>query len=135
MGLGGISDPNWKVRRPFETKIFVLLFRRSPDVLILVTADSSSPSLSNRPPKILIRLFRITSMVVAYIFDMESPGITKSSMWETYRQRCNVAMIAFFFGRVKFHIRILDKLVAHTGQSTCLDEQKDKSDNKDMSRR
>ena len=43
-------------------------------------------------------------MVVAYIFDMQSPGITKDSLWETYRQACNMAKIAF--GKGEFHINV-----------------------------
>lgn len=60
---------------------------------------------------------------------MVSPGTTKSGLWETYRQRCNMAMIAF--GRVNF-ISGMDSLAALTGQSTGLNKQSDKSDNHDV---
>ena len=101
LGDGGISSASWKVRRPFATIIFVALLSResrrwSLDNLVVVSPDSSSSSWSNRPPEIFIRLLKITSMVVAYIFDMQSPGITKDSLLVTNRQACNMAMIAFW---------------------------------------
>ena len=94
----------WKVRRSFETKTLVPLLRRCSLEGVAPAASAawrrSSSSSSNRPPEILTLLFKITSMVIVYIFDMASPGITKGSLWETYRQRRNMAMIAFFFYRV-----------------------------------
>ena len=45
-------------------------------------------------------------MVVAYIFDMQSPGTTNDSLLETYRQACNMATIAIEKG--EFHIRVPD---------------------------
>jgi len=92
-----VLGANWKVSRAFETKTFAPLFRRSLEGVTatsIADSTSSSSSWSNRPPEIFTRLLKTTSMVVAYIFDMDSPGITKASLWETYRQRCNTAMIA-----------------------------------------
>lgn len=88
-----------KVRRVFETEMFApILGRCSLEGVTLAemaaSRCSSSSSRSNRPPEILTRLLKTTSMVIAYIFDIDSPGITKGSLWETYRQRCNMAMIA-----------------------------------------
>jgi hypothetical protein len=95
---GGISA-SWNVRRPFDTRIFVFLPSRdsrrgSLDNLGVEERSQSSSSWSNLPPEIFIRLLKITSMVVAYIFDMQSPGITKDSLLEAYRQACNMANIA-----------------------------------------
>ena len=108
---GGTSFASWKVRRPLETKTFVFLLSRdsrrgSLDNLLEVVLNSHSSissSWSNLPPEILIRLLKITSMVIAYIFDMQSPGITKDSLLEVYRQACNMAIIAVFkLGEVNF---------------------------------
>jgi hypothetical protein len=71
-------------------------------------------------------------MVVAYNFDMQSPGTTKDSLFVTNRQVCNMAMIAFW-EKGEFHIRLPEEPIAHTGQSTCFNEQTDKSDNQNMS--
>ena len=113
LGDGGTSFASWKVRRPLETRIFVFLpssdssgWLGSLDNLVEVNSHSSSSSWSNLPPEIFIRLLKITSMVVAYIFDMQSPGITKDSLLVAYRQACNMAIIAF--GKDGSHIRVPD---------------------------
>jgi len=105
LGHGGRSA-SWKVRRPLETKTFVFLPSPGRDsrresrrgsldnVVVAKSHSSSSSSWSNLPPEIFIRLLKITSMVIAYIFDMQSPGITKHSLLEAYRQACNMAIIA-----------------------------------------